>query len=399
MPAVPPDQLLDASRGLLPDAVELRRRLHQWPELGLHLPTTQEAVLGALDGLGLRITTGTTTSSVVGVLEGAAGPGPTVLLRGDMDALPMPEDTGLEFASRVDGAMHACGHDLHTAMLVQAARLLADHRAGLRGRVLFMFQPGEEGHHGARFMIEEGLLDDGVDLAFAIHQSPTFPAGAIALRGGTVMASADVVRITVTGRGGHASMPHHALDPIPVACEIVTAVQTLVTRQIDVFDPAVVTIARITAGTTNNVIPETALVEGTIRTTSRGTRTRIHDALRRLAEGIAGAHGATAEVEIVPGYPVTVNHPAEATEVAELARGLVGAEKVIDMPSPVMGAEDFSYVLDRVPGAMAFLGTRPDGRRAHETAPNHSNRMVANEACMVEGIALYAAVALNRLGV
>jgi amidohydrolase len=354
-------------------------------------------VLGALDGLGLGITLGETCSSVVAVLEGGAGDGPTVLLRGDMDALPMPEDTGLDFASEVDGAMHACGHDLHTAMLAGAARLLTAHRSELRGRVVFMFQPGEEGFHGARYMIEEGLLDGGVDFAFAIHQSPTFPAGVIGLRGGTIMASADVLRVTVTCRGGHASMPHHALDPIPIACEIVTAIQAMVTRSVDVFDPAVVTVARIQAGTTNNVIPETALIEGTIRATSAKTRQAVHDSLKRLAEGIAGAHGAAADVEIVEGYPVTVNHQGESATVAGIAKDLLGQRKVLDMAAPVMGAEDFSYVLERVPGAMAFLGTRPEGIPARDVAPNHSNRMIAGESSMADGIAMYAAVALSQL--
>ncbi len=282
--------LLDSARAQLDDAVELRRRIHRHPELGLELPTTQAAVLEALDGLPLSVTTGTSTSSVVAVLDGDA-PGPTVLLRGDMDALPMPEDTGLEYASEVDGAMHACGHDAHVAMLAGAARLLVERRGSFAGRVAFMFQPGEEGFHGARYMLEEGLLEhvaeggSPVSMAFAIHQTPTFPSGTIATRGRSLLASSDTLIVNVRGRGGHASMPHHAVDPIPIACEIVMALQSMVTRRVDAFDPAVVTVARIQSGTTSNVIPESAELLGTVRTVSPKTRAAVLDEVRRVARG------------------------------------------------------------------------------------------------------------------
>ena len=373
----------------------MRRRLHREPELGLENPRTQEAVLDALEGLGMAVSTGTATTSVVAVMDGGQ-PGPTLLLRADMDGLPMHEDTGLDYASNIDGAMHACGHDAHVAMLLGAARLLHDRRGELAGRVAFAFQPGEEGHHGARVMLEEGLLDgeDAPAAAFAIHITPTIPSGWIATRPGPFMASADVLRITVRGRGGHASMPHQALDPIPVACEIVGAIQAMVTRTVDAFDPAVVTIARIEAGTTNNVIPESAHLTGTIRTVSEATRALVLDGLRRLAGGIAAAHGAEAEVEVEQGYPVTVNDEGFATFAEDVARSVVGDAATVRMPSPVMGAEDFSYWLQRVPGAMAFLGASPGRGPA---APNHSNRMVLDEGAMTTGIALHAAVALRHL--
>lgn len=396
------DGVMDAAEQELDAAIDLRRRIHERPELGLDLPVTQAAVLEALDGLPLAISTGTSSTSVVAVLDGAA-PGPTVLLRGDMDALPMPEDTGLEFASQVDGVMHACGHDAHTAMLVGAARLLSARRDGLAGRVAFMFQPGEEGQAGAKKMLDEGLLDavakDGepVSMAFAIHQSPTIPAGMIAAKGRAVMASADEFSITVRGRGGHASMPHHAGDPIPTACEIVSALQAMVTRRVDAFDPAVVTVAKIRAGTTHNVIPETATLWGTIRTVSENTRNAVIADIERVAKGIAGAHGAAAEVEVVRGYPVTVNDDRAVRFALETASAVLGPEQSLEIPQPVMGAEDWSYVLQEVPGCMAFLGTRPPGVPPAEVAPNHSNRMVIHEPAMANGIATYAGVALRWL--
>src|SRR5690606_34002776 len=343
------------------------------------------------------------TTSVVAVLDGDE-PGPTILLRGDMDALPMPEDTGLDFRSRVDGAMHACGHDAHTAMLAGAARLLAGRRGQLRGRVAFMFQPGEEGDGGALHMLEEGLLEtvsegaEPVSMAFAIHQSPSIPSGLIACKGRSIMASADEFAITVRGRGGHASMPHQAGDPIPVAAEIITAIQGMVTRRVDAFDPAVVTVTKLRAGTTTNVIPETATMWGTIRAVSARTRESVMADLERVATGVAAAHGASAELELLPnGYPVTVNDEGAARFALAIAAELLGAAQAVELPQPVMGAEDWSYVLEQVPGAMAFLGTRPPGVSPADVAPNHSNRMVLDEGAMAAGVATYAGVALRWL--
>jgi amidohydrolase len=402
---VPDHSLLVEARDALPDAVRLRRRLHARPEIGLDLPFSQDEVLAALADLPVDVSTGSSTSSVVATLEGTR-PGPTVLLRGDMDALPMPEDTGLPFASEVDGAMHACGHDTHVAMLAGAAQLLAARRDELTGRVVLMFQPGEEGHHGARYMLDEGLLDVGlladgtpspVSGAFALHITSLFPSGTINLRGGTMMASSDTMRIVVRGRGGHASAPHQALDPIPVACEIVQAIQTMVTRRIDVFDPAVVTVAHITAGTTTNVIPETAEILGTIRSVSERTRRRVHNGVRRVAEGVAAAHEAAVDVEVELGYPVTVNDVGYAGFASGVATELLGSNRVTTMATPVMGAEDFSYVLQEVPGALAFLGATPPGVDPRRAAPNHSNRVLFDEDAMATGIAVYTQVALAHL--
>jgi amidohydrolase len=401
------DTLREEARDLLDDMTQLRRTLHQWPEVGNHLPVTRGAVLEAIEGLPLELTLHETTSGIAAMLTGGK-PGPTVLLRGDMDALPMPEDTGLDFASKVDNQMHACGHDTHTAMLVGAARLLSARANDLPGRVLFMFQPGEEGHHGARYMLDEGLLQvaphavDGsespVTAAFAMHITSSSPLGYVATRVGPVMASSDTLHIVVRGRGGHASEPYRALDPIPIACEIVQALQTMVTRRIDVFDPTIVTVAKIVAGTTSNVIPETAEILGTIRAVSAKTRSRVHDGIRRVAEGVAAAHEADVDVEVTLGYPVTVNGEGFTDFSMGVAADVLGRDKVVRLPNPVMGAEDFSYVIERIPGTMMFLGGTPPDRDLATAAPNHSNRVYFDESAMVDGTAVYAAVAMRHLG-
>jgi len=388
--------LVDAARSVLDDAIELRRRIHRRPELGLDLPLTQTAILEWLASSDVIVRTGTALTSVVVVLE-TGRPGPTVLLRADMDALPMTEETGLSFASEVPGAAHACGHDAHVAMLAGAVRVLASVRHQLTGKVVFMFQPGEEGFHGAKVMLDEGLVDDvgPIDMAFALHQFPGMPSGMIATRSGPILASADTFEIRVVGRGGHASMPHNALDPIPAACEIVIALQTMITRRVDVFDPAVVTIGKIASGTTNNVIPEIVHIEGTIRTLSAATRTFVHEQVERVATGIGVAHGLNVIVSIEAGFPVTVNDQSATELVIDVATRLVGPAMVVVPEHPAMGAEDFSYVLEVVPGAMALLGTQPPDVALADVESIHSNKMVLDEQAMVTGIALYAAIAMS----
>ena len=376
----------------LPAAVALRRAIHAEPELGLDLPKTTAKVRAALAGLPLEIREGPSTSGLMAILRGPAN-GRTVLLRGDMDALPLNEETGLDFTSLNQGAMHACGHDTHVAMLAGAARALCDRRDRLTGTVMFMFQPGEEGWHGARHMIEDGLLDPAPDAAFALHISPNMPGGVFAGRTGPLLASSDKLRIKVIGSGGHASMPQDALDPIPILCEIVTALQAMVTRRISVFDPAVITIARIEAGTTDNVIPEEGRLWGTLRTLSERTRATAQAGIRRVAEHVAAAHGARAEVEIDAGFPVTVCDGRVTDLARRTAEALFGEGAWMTMPTPMMGAEDFSYVLHRSPGAMAFLGAAPEGGDYRTCCALHSNRMVLDERVMARGIAMHCAMA------
>jgi amidohydrolase len=389
--------ILHEARKLLPEVVRLRRRIHRHPEVGLALPQTQSAIIEALSDLNLQITTGKQLSSVVAVLEGRS-PGRTVLLRADMDALKIRETTSLDYASEIEGVMHACGHDAHTAMLVGATRLLAMCRNRIAGRIIFAFQPGEEGYAGARLMIEEGLLDryGTPDAAFAIHITPRPPSGDVFTRPGTLMAGAGVFRITIKGRAGHPAEPHHALDPIPIASEVVLALQTYVTRRVKAFEPAVVTVTAIQAGSHEvGAIPEAATLTGTIRAVSDETRVSLFSAVRDLAVNIAAAHGAEAEVRVDPGYPPVVNDPNVVEAVGEVSRALLGEDHFRLLPTPIMPSEDFSYILQRVPGAMAFLGARPDGQ--DPIADVHSPQMILNEDAMAVGVALHAAVALHLL--
>jgi hippurate hydrolase len=383
-----------AGEAELQGVIALRRAIHADPEIGLDCRRTTEKIKAALAGLPLEYREGPSTSGLVAILRGGGDNGRAVLLRGDMDALPMQEETGLPFASRVPGAMHACGHDAHTAMLVGAARALCARRESLPGTVVFMFQPGEEGYQGARFMIEDGLLDDVLagrrpDAAFALHIWPTAERGSVIGRAGPLLASADTLRATITGRGGHAAMPHESLDPIPVACEIVMALQALIARTVSVADPAVLSITKIAAGTAHNIVPSSAELLGTLRTLSEATRTRLHEAFVRLVENIAAAHGLTAEARIEAGYPPTVN---DARAIA-LARSIVGEEAWVELPSPIMGAEDFSYVLREIPGAMAFIGVAPEGTDAASQPPLHNTRMTIEEDVMAKGVALHCAFA------
>jgi hippurate hydrolase len=384
---------LTAATALQPETIALRRAIHAEPELGLQTPRTMAKVREALADLPLEWKTGKSTTGAIALLHGGK-PGRTVLLRGDMDALPMPEDTDLPFRSKVTNTMHACGHDTHTAMLASAARILSGRREGLAGNVLFMFQPGEEGHHGAKFMIDDGLLQDPApDAAFALHIMPNAPAGLFCGKPGPLLASADVLNISVRGKGGHASMPHDAIDPMPVTCEIVTAIQVFVTRRMDIFDPAVVTVAKIEGGSTNNVIPEAVHLEGTIRTLSEEARERVHEGIARIAQNVARAHECEAEVKITRGFPVTVCDARAVALAQQAVQGVFGAQGWKTMDAPVMGAEDFSYVLQKVPGAMLFLGVCPDGQQWKMACPCHSNRMVLNEAMLARGVAAHCAIA------
>jgi amidohydrolase len=392
--------LRDDARAMAGDLSTLRHALHQEPEVGLDLPRTQEKVLEAIDGLPLEVSTGKTLSSVTAVLRGGRA-GPTVLLRGDMDALPVHEEVDVPFRSKVDDNMHACGHDLHTTMLAGAAHLLSSHRDNLAGDVVFMFQPGEEGHDGAGHMLREGVLDAAGSrpvAAYALHvMSSRWPQGAFVTRPGPILAASDAVKVTVRGKGGHGSAPHRANDPIPAACDMVTALQTFVTRSVDAFDPAVITVGEFHAGTRRNIIPHEARFEATVRS----FRPEVHEALARgvprVCEGIAAAHGVEVDVEYHAEYPVTLNSTDEAAFAAQTVNEAFGKDRFHLAENPITGSEDFSRVLGHVPGAMVFLGAAVDGRD-HEDAPdNHSPLAAFDDAVLADGAALYATLAAGRL--
>jgi amidohydrolase len=396
----PTPSLRESAALLQPELAALRRAVHQEPEIGLELPLTQAKILAALEGLPLEISLGEKLSSVTAVLRGAL-PGPTVLLRGDMDALPVHETTGLPYASRFAGVMHACGHDLHVAGLVGAVRLLCERRDALPGSVVFMFQPGEEGDGGAQTMVEEGVLNAAGSApvaAYALHvASAQLPQGWAATRPGPIMAAADTLHVTMGGRGGHGSAPHLALDPIPAACEAVTALQTMVTRRFDAFDPVVVTVGSFQAGTVENVIPDDAEFSATIRSFSPEARTRVLEEVLRVVRGVGEAHGLTVDAAIKPGYPVTVNDHGEAAFAAETVRRVLGPHRYVEMPHAVAGAEDFAVIGELVPSAYLMLGACPADRDLSTAPYNHSPEAAFDDAVLGDGAALLAGLALARL--
>ena len=393
--------ILTRAREIGPELIELRRALHRVPELDRALPKTQALVLAALEGLDLEVAAGDALSSVTAVLRGGAhdGSGPVVLLRGDMDALPVREETGLPYASEHDGLMHACGHDLHVASLVGAARLLHEVRDRLAGDVVLMFQPAEETTAGALAMIEEGLLEAAgrpVDAAYTLHViSSGNPLGTWFSRPGPCGAASDEFVARVVGVGGHGSAPHLARDPIPVAAEMVTALQTLVTRRVDINDPVVVTVGRFAAGTKENIIPDEAVFETTIRSFSTATRARMKDDVLRLLDGIASAHGVRADVEWTPGYPATVNDDREYAFARDTLTDMFGENRYVEELELDAGTEDFSYVMDRVPSAyMSVSACVGDPATA---ADNHSARALFDDSVLPDCAAYLAEVATRRM--
>ncbi|MDI3403386.1 M20 metallopeptidase family protein [Streptomyces cavernicola] len=397
--------VLEDAHAMAGELAALRHALHAEPEIGLDLPRTQEKVLTALQGLPLEISTGTGTTSVTAVLRGTASgsapDAPVVLLRGDMDALPVQEADGLPYASKVEGAMHACGHDLHTSMLVGAARLLVQHRDKLHGDVVLMFQPGEEGWDGAGVMLDEGVLQAAgrpVDAAYALHVfSGLVPQGQFVSRPGTVMSASDALYVTVVGAGGHGSTPHLAKDPVTAVSAMVTQLQAMVTREFDIFDPVVVTVGSLHAGTRRNVIPETATFEATVRTFSAAARERMMEAAPRLLRGIAAAYGVGVDVDYVAEYPLTVTDADETAHVQRTVGELFGADRYRSMEHPLGGSEDFSRVLGAVPGSFVGLGAVPTGLDPARAPFNHSPYARYDDAVLADGAALYAELAVQRL--
>ncbi|WP_284762073.1 M20 family metallopeptidase [Arthrobacter sp. efr-133-R2A-63] len=386
------------------DLVDFRREMHADPEVGLYLPRSQARVLEALKGLDLEISLGKAVSSVVAVLRGGAtqspvGSRPTVLLRGDMDALPVTEKTGIPFAS-TNGAMHACGHDLHTAGLIGAARLLSSVRDSLTGDVIFMFQPGEEGHDGARIMLEEGVLNAAgrrPDAAYALHVVSDMPSGVFTTRAGSYMAAFGDLSVKVIGRGGHGSRPFQALDPIQVAAEMLGALQTYITRRFNVFDPVVLSVGQFHGGSASNVIPDSAEFRASVRSFSPGVEARLAQELPDLIRQLATAHQLTAEATFTPVMPATVNHDSDAELWGRTARAFFGEQRFVPSPSPRTGSDDFSRVLVEVPGAYGHLGAGSPDIDPMDWPPMHSPRAVFDDGILVDQAQFLAGVALGKL--
>jgi hippurate hydrolase len=387
------------------EIARFRHELHREPEIGLDLPRTQEKVLQELEGLPYEITLGESTTSITAVLRGGAAHAsaekPAVLLRADMDGLPVQERTGVDFTSRVDGAMHACGHDLHTSMLAGAARLLADRRDQLAGDVVLMFQPGEEGFDGASHMIREGVLDAAgrrVDAAYGMHVfSALEPHAQFCTKPGVMLSASDGLYVTVLGAGGHGSAPHSAKDPVTAVAEMVTALQVMITRQFNMFDPVVLTVGLLQAGTKRNVIPESARFEATVRTFSDASRERMMTAIPVLLKGIAAAHGLEVDVDYRSEYPLSVTDEDETNTAEKSIRKLFGESRLTRWTTPLSGSEDFSRVMAEVPGTFIGLSAVAPGAD-HTAAPfNHSPYATFDDAVLSDGAALYAELALSRI--
>ena len=367
--------------------VALRRDIHREPELGFDTVKTAEKVLAALDGLPLDIETGVARNGIVATLRGE-GDGPIVALRADMDALPMKEQTGLPFASETEGRMHACGHDGHTSMLVGAAHALSGMGDRLGGTVKFVFQPAEEGGGGGRVMVDEGVADD-VSSIFALHLWPGLPFGKVATKAGPIMAAADAFEMEIRGSGGHGAMPHLAADAVVIAAQVVTALQILVSREVDPVEPTVLTVGEIRAGTAFNIIPEKAHLGGTVRTLNPDLRERIPERIEAVASGIAQGMRGDANLDYTFSYPVTVNDEAAAARVLSVAEDLLGGQSALEVPDPSMAAEDFAFFLEKVPGAFIWLGVGED------VSGLHTPKFAFDEEVLPRGSALLAALALD----
>ncbi|HEX6548891.1 MAG TPA: M20 family metallopeptidase [Candidatus Dormibacteraeota bacterium] len=390
-----PSELLTAAQELGGTIVNDRRTIHSHPELAYQEEQTSTMVQARLRELGIPFRSGLGGTGVVGEIRGHKGDGPCVLLRADMDALPIEEKTSVPFASEIPGVMHACGHDAHTAILLGVARLLNERRDGFSGTVKLMFQPAEEGGAGAARMIEAGVLDEPkVDAAFMLHVGAELEAGVVASGGGPLLAAADSFTIRVLGRGGHAARPNLAVDPIVAGAQIVTALQTLVAREASPFKPAVVTLGSFNAGHAHTVIPDEAVIQGTIRSFDGALFERLEQRVTEVAQGIAAALRATATIDFHMHYPPSVCDERMAGLLGESSRRVLGSEAVVDF-EPRMGAEDFAFVLQKVPGAMLSLGVKK--AEWPEPKPVHTATFDIDESALPIGAACLAQTALDFL--
>jgi hippurate hydrolase len=395
-----PVELLHEAATYAETLSQIRRDLHQIPEFGLDLPKTQARILESIHGLG-DIHLGKDLNSIGLVIRGGK-PGPTILLRADMDALSVKEETGLDYAS-TNGFMHACGHDLHMAAAVGAAHLLATHKAELSGTVLIWFQPGEEGHHGADVMIEEGFLELSGErpvAAYGLHVFTSLPIGAIACKPGPLMASAGDLHVTFHGSGGHGSMPWLSKDPVTPMIEAISALQNMLNKRFDQFDPVILNVGWIRAGddATTNVIADSASFGATVRTFSEKSTALLHELVPKLIHSIAEGFGLTATVEFGRATKVLINDPAAVTRVEKVSKALVGEQGYIPMQVPMAGGEDFASIVHEVPGAFVFVGACPPDIK-HETAStNHSAKAMFDDSVLPLCASILAGLAFDHLG-
>lgn len=402
--------LLAMAHELLPQMIAVRRDLHMNPELGGEEKRTAGMVASKLCELGVSVQEGIGGTGVVGVIQGLGtstglagsgpgricAPGPCVALRADMDALPIEDRKDVDYRSRVPGVMHACGHDGHVAMLLGAAKLLSSLAGEFSGSVKLIFQPAEEGPGGAVPMIKDGVLSDpDVNVVVAAHLWPDLPTGVIAVRGGPVMAAADSISITIRGEGGHGAAPHRSVDAVVAAAQAITALQTIVSRQVNPVDPLVLTIGTISGGYRHNVIADQVTMSGTVRTLNPALRKTIPDIIRRTLDGVTRSAGATFEFTYSPGYPPLANDERVAAIVADSARKMLGKRHVIEDIEPSMGGEDFAYFLQEVPGAMFMLGAGNPDKGARY--PAHHPKFDFDEDAMAIGVALMVDVVLELL--
>ncbi len=381
---------IDVPPEVAAEVVATRRDLHEQPELGFEEERTARIVADRLRALGFDVHTGIGKTGVVGVLAGAR-PGKTIMLRADMDALPIDEENDVPYRSRTALHMHACGHDGHVAMLLGAARLVMSRRTEVAGTVCFLFQPAEEGKGGAKAMIADGVLERfGIERAYGLHLSSTHPAGEVGFHEGAFYASSDSIEITVEGKGGHGASPHQTVDPVYVAAQFVVAVQQVVSRNVDPIEPAVVTIGAINGGTTHNVIPSRVRLLGTVRAFDPGVRAKMAERIERVLRGICDSSGATYEFEYVWRYPVTSNDVEQTRYVRALAER-VAAGHVADVPK-LMGAEDFSFFAERVPACFFTIGSNGGPNSAF---PHHHARFDIDESALPTGVRMLTALALD----
>jgi len=373
--------------------IDFRRHFHENPELGLEEFGTAKKVAEVLDELGIRTRVLVNGTGVVGFLEGSK-PGKTIALRADMDALPIKEENEVPYKSKREGVMHACGHDAHTAMLLGAATILSELKGELEGNVVFIFQPAEETGEGAKRMVEEGALE-GVDAIVGIHAWANLETGKLGLRSGPFMAAGDFFEAKIIGKGGHGALPHYAVDPIVIASNVISALQTVISREVDTLETAVVSVCKIEGGKAYNVIPDSVVFGGTIRTHSTQLRDKLPTRVEEIIRNVTAGMRAKYEFNLMRKFPVTICDEGMTRFVEELAKDLLGEDKVVEQ-KPLMGSEDFSYYLEKVPGTFLFLGTRNEEKGI--VHPHHNPKFDVDEDALPLGAALEAAIALEYLG-